>query len=64
MDLNYLLYRQQIEQTRAKTAHCREAGMAHAKLASLYELEIERVSDGNIRFGSGARDLRHRLDLV
>ena len=50
MDLNYLLYRQQVERTVAESAACREARAAHAELAALYEARIERATRGNLRF--------------
>ena len=49
MDLNYLLYRQQVERTLAESAACPEARAAHAELAALYEARIERTR-GNLRF--------------
>jgi hypothetical protein len=50
MDLNYLLHRQQIELSRAKTATCKEARQAHALLAALYENAIEQRTNGRISF--------------
>ena len=50
MDLNYFLYRQQIERSMAKSAACPEARDAHAELAELYESRIERATNGNLRF--------------
>lgn len=50
MDLNYLLFRQQVERSSAQSAACPEARAAHAKLAALYEARIELASNGNLRF--------------
>ena len=50
MDLNYLLHRQQVERSRAESASCVAARHAHRELAALYEREIERLTDGNLRF--------------
>jgi hypothetical protein len=53
-DLNYLLFRQQIERSRARTAACAAARTAHADLADLYQQRIERLTGGNIRFPAAA----------
>lgn len=50
MDLNYLLYRQQVERSRVQRATCDEARRAHAELAALYEARIERMTGGNLTF--------------
>lgn len=50
VDLNYFLHRQQVERSRAETASCEEARMAHAQLAALYEEAIEKLTRGNISF--------------
>ena len=50
MDLNYLLYRQQVERSRADAASCDEARRAHAQLAALYEDAIETLTKGNVSF--------------
>lgn len=50
MDLNYLLYRQQVERSMAQSAACLEARDAHAHLAALYEARIERATNGRLRF--------------
>lgn len=50
MDLNYLLYRQQVERSRADAASCEAARAAHAQLASLYEDAIERRTMGKLSF--------------
>lgn len=50
MDLNYLLYRQQVERSLAQSATCPEARAAHAELAALYQARIERATKGNLRF--------------
>jgi hypothetical protein len=50
MDLNYLLYRQQVERSLAQNAACPEARDAHAELAALYEARIERATKGNLTF--------------
>ena len=61
MDLNYLLLRQQVERSLAKTAQSRAARDAHEELARCYELAIERKSGGRIVFpwhrGEAAVDL-------
>ena len=49
-DLNYLLYRQQIERSRANTAASAAARNAHRGLAELYQQRIERLTGGGIRF--------------
>jgi RNA polymerase-binding transcription factor DksA len=45
-DLNYLLYRQQVERLRAEDAVSDEARNAHRELARRYEREIEKVAGG------------------
>ena len=50
MDLNYLFKRQQVEISRARTAGCEAARRIHGELALRYEREIERVTQGLIRF--------------
>jgi hypothetical protein len=50
VDLNYLLYRQQIERSKADNASCDEARRAHAQLAELYEHAIEKLTEGNLSF--------------
>ena len=49
-DLNYLLFRQQIERSRARTAASSAARKTHSDLADLYQQRIEAVTAGNIRF--------------
>lgn len=49
-DLNYLLFRQQIEKSRASTATSAAAREAHRGLAELYQQQIERLTAGNLRF--------------
>ena len=49
-DLNYLLYRQQVERSRASSAASAAARRAHGELADLYQRRIERLTGGNIRF--------------
>lgn len=49
-DLNYLLYRQQIERSRSCSSACPEARAAHEQLAGLYEAEIERMTEGRLVF--------------
>ena len=53
-DLNYLLFRRQIERSRATTAASAAARTAHADLADLYQKRIERLTGGNVRFPAGA----------
>lgn len=48
MDLNYLLYRQQVERSRAVSASSAAARAAHSQLAALYEDAIGRVTSGRI----------------
>jgi hypothetical protein len=45
-DLNYLLYRQQVERVRAEEAGSEQAREAHLELARHYEQAIEQVSGG------------------
>lgn len=45
MDLNYLLYRQQVERSMAATAPTEAARNAHAELARKYEEQIEQLTD-------------------
>ena len=49
-DLNYLLFRQQVERSRAGTAASAAARKVHADLANLYQQRIERLTAGNICF--------------
>lgn len=58
MDLNYLLYRQQVERSMAQSAACSEARDAHAELAALYEARIERATKGNLTFIRAQRSSR------
>lgn len=58
MDLNYLLYRQQVERSLANSAACPQARDAHAGLAALYEARIERATKGNLRFIRAQRSRR------
>jgi hypothetical protein len=41
MDINYLLYREQIERERAERAACEEARAAHSELAQNYREQVE-----------------------
>ena len=50
MDLNYLFHRQQVERSRASLATDESAKKAHKELARIYELKIQRKSDGRIMF--------------
>jgi len=50
MDLNYLFHRQQVERSRADLARDESAKKAHEELARIYELKIQRKSDGRIMF--------------
>ena len=56
-DLNYLLFLQQIERSRARTAASAAARTAHANFADLYQQRIERLTGGNIRFPAAARSV-------
>lgn len=49
-DLNYLLFRQQVERSRAKTAASAAARKAHGDLADLYQQRIAQLTAGNLRF--------------
>jgi len=53
-DVNYLLFRQQIERSRARTAASAAARTAHADLADLYQQRIELLTGGNFRFPAAA----------
>ena len=44
LDLNYLLYRQQVERSRAATAANDAARESHEELARKYEQQIEQLS--------------------
>ena len=44
LDLNYLLYRQQVERSRAATAATEAARESHEELARKYEQQIEQLS--------------------
>jgi hypothetical protein len=48
MDLNYLLYRQQVERSRSVSATSAPARAAHAQLATLYEDAIAQVTSGRL----------------
>jgi len=49
-DLNYLLFRQQVERSRAATAQSAAARKVHRDLADLYRQRIERLTAGHLRF--------------
>lgn len=51
-DLNHLLYRQQVERTRAEAAASPAARHAHCELARLFEEAVEHVTGGRIRFAA------------
>ena len=51
-DLNYLLFRQQVERSRAGTAASAAARKAHHELALFYQQRIDRLMAGGIRFPS------------
>ena len=53
MDINYLLYRQQVERSRAKAATSATSRKIHEQLAGEYERQIEQVTNGRIVFVSG-----------
>lgn len=57
MDLNYLLHRQQVERSRAKSASTDAARQAHEELARGYERKIELWTGDNFEFSTpeGAR---------
>jgi hypothetical protein len=44
MDLNYLLYRQQVERSRARAATTDAARTAHEEMARGYEAQIDALS--------------------
>jgi hypothetical protein len=50
VDLNYLFLRQQMERSRAEAALNPSARAAHEEMARQYELEIERMSGGQLVF--------------
>lgn len=61
MDLNYLLKRQQEERSRAEAATSEPARRAHEGLASEFEDEIRRRTDGRLHIvpvGAGSRRAR------
>lgn len=45
MDLNYLLYRQQVERSMAAAASTDAVRKTHEELARQYEKQIERLTD-------------------
>jgi hypothetical protein len=49
-DLNFLLFRQQVERSRSTTAASEAARKVHNELAGLYERRIEQLTAGNVRF--------------
>ena len=53
MDLNYLFRRQQVERTRAESADCDEARIAHEQLARCYEAQIDRATGESFRLPGG-----------
>lgn len=55
MDINYLLFRQQVERSRAKVATSMISREIHEQLAKEYERRIEQVTDGRLVFISGQR---------
>ena len=50
LDLNYLLYRQQVERSLADRATPIEARQAHEELASRYEKQIEQLTGPDFVF--------------
>lgn len=62
-DLNYLLYRQQVERSRADFAKSKEAREAHAQLATLYEDAIETLTGGKLTFVRASRVNRNSLNV-
>lgn len=53
MDINYLLFRQQVERSRANAATSDISRKIHEQLAGEYERQIEEVTDGRIVFVAG-----------
>ena len=49
-DLNYLLFRQQVERSRAATAQSPAARKVPRDFADLYQQRIERLTAGHLRF--------------
>jgi hypothetical protein len=56
VDLNYLFHRQQVERSRAKAAASEAARKIHEDLASEYEHQIERLSEGKVSFHAPAAE--------
>jgi len=50
MDLNYLFYRQQVERSMVDAANSKTVRGIHEELASAYEKEISRATEGRIMF--------------
>jgi hypothetical protein len=57
LDLNYLLYRQQVERSRAATAATAAARETHEELAKKYEEQIERVSGEGFSIPSNSSEV-------
>jgi hypothetical protein len=51
-DLNYLLYRQQVEHSRARAAASGATREAHCGLAHLYEEAIEQLTGADFRLAA------------
>lgn len=56
MDLNYLFHRQQVEKSLANAASSDVSRRIHEQLAAEYERQIERVTDGRVKFVSGSAE--------
>jgi hypothetical protein len=55
-DLNYLLYRQQVERLRAEDAQSDKVRDVHLELARQYEQAIEQASGGEFTISSSGTD--------
>lgn len=51
-ELDYLVYREEVERSRANSAASAAARRAHGGLADLYHQRIEQLTAGNIRFAT------------
>ena len=56
MDLNYLLFRQQVERSRAKVSESDAAREAHEELAAAYEQRIQQSTADGFTLGEPAAD--------
>jgi hypothetical protein len=55
-DLNYLLYRQQVERLRAEEAQSDKVRDVHLELARNYEQAIEQASGGTLTISPSGTD--------